>query len=183
MVFVNRHLKVPKWFKEWYDKLDPPKEMYDKVPYKKIPYAIGKIVYTDEFGTNIWDSMIIPYNYLDREDWRPKNIDTNKTSRCTTKNQLYLIEALVDKSLAINEVNVNDFFDLNKNIEKILLKGECLENIQDITHVAVLGYSMEVTYDVPRELRDGFVREIQTNYLPYVIYLLDQNEGEPPKWK
>ena len=106
-----------------------------------------------------------------------------KTSRCTTRNQLYLIEALVDKSLAINEVNVNDFFDLNKNIEKILLKGECLENIQDITHIAVSEYSTSGCYRIPDKLIDSFVTEIKTNYLPYVIYLLDQNKGDSPKWK
>ena len=54
MVFVNRHLKVPKWFKEWFDKLDPPKEMYSKIPYKKIPYAIGKVLYTSKLGGNLW---------------------------------------------------------------------------------------------------------------------------------
>jgi hypothetical protein len=183
VVFVNRHLKVPKWFKEWYDKLDPPKEMYSKIPYKKVPYAIGKVVYADKFGINVWNPMITPSNYLYREDWHPKNIDMKKTSRCTTRNQLYLIEALMDKSLAMDEVNVNDFFDLNKNIEKILLKGECLENIQDITYVAVSEHSAGNCYDVPRKLRDGFVTEIQTNYLPYVIYLLDQNKEDPPKWK
>lgn len=118
MVFVNRHLKVPKWFKEWYDKLDPPKELYDKVPYKKIPYAIAKVLHSSVWETNVWDPIDSPSNYLDKDDWHPKNIDMEKISQCTNRNKLYLIEALVDKSLAINEVNVNTFFDLNKDIEK-----------------------------------------------------------------
>lgn len=183
MVFVNRHLKVPKWFKEWYDKLDPPKEMYSKIPYKKVPYAIGKVVYVGKFGINVWNPMITPSNYLYRDDWYPKNIDMKKTSRCTTKNPLYLIEALVDKSLAADEVNVELDFNLSKDIEKVLLVGDCYQNIMNITEVAILGYPMATIYNVPRELRDGFVTEIQKNYLPYVIYLLDQNKEDSPKWK
>ena len=187
MVFVNRHLKVPKWFKEWFDKLDPPKEMYSKIPYKKIPYAIGKVLYTSKLGgnacNNVWNLKGSPSQYLDKDDWHPKNIDMKKTNKDTATNKLYLTEALVDKSLSINEVNVNTFFDLNKDIEKIISEGGCLENIVAITYVAVTGYSTEDCYNVPRELRDEFVYEIQKNYLPYVIYLLDQNKEDSPKWK
>lgn len=186
MVFVNRHLKVPKWFKEWYDKLDPPKELYDKVPYKKIPYAIAKVLnvnVAEGWRTNVWDPIVSPHNYLYRDDWYPKNIDGEKTNQCTNRNKLYLIEALVDKSLATDEVNVELDFNLSKDIEKVLLIGNCYHNLLCLTEVAVLGYSMEINYDVPRELKSGFVTEIQKNYLPYVIYLLDQNKEDSPKWK
>lgn len=99
---------------------------------------------------------------------------------------MYLIEALVDKSLATDKVSEESLefsYGINRDIEKVLLIGDCYHNLLRLTDVAVLRYSMEINYDVPRELRGGFVTEIQENYLPYVIYLLDQNKEDPPKWK